>query len=59
MSWKNIGAADRTIRIVIGIALISQVFVGLGTPWGWIGAVPLLTAFVSFCPVYRLLGIRS
>jgi hypothetical protein len=59
MSWKNIGAADRAIRIVIGIALISQVFVGLCTPWGWVGVVPLLTALVSFCPVYRLLGIRS
>ncbi len=55
----NIGRLDRTIRILIGLGLIALVFVGPRTPWGWIGLVPLLTAFVSFCPLYALIGIRT
>lgn len=55
----NIGRTDRIIRILIGLALIALVFVGPRTPWGWIGLVPLLTAFISFCPLYALLGIRT
>jgi hypothetical protein len=59
MPLKNVGTADRSVRIVIGLVLIALVFVGPKTPWGWIGIVPLLTAIVSFCPLYRLLGIRT
>ncbi len=56
---QNVGSIDRVIRIVIGIALLSLVFVGPHTLWGLVGVVPLLTAFVGFCPLYRLLGIRT
>lgn len=55
----NIGGVDRLMRSVVGLALISLVFVGPQTPWGWIGLVPLLTALIGFCPAYRLLGIRT
>ena len=57
--FRNIGTVDRTVRIAVGILLIALVFVGPQTPWGWIGLVPLVTAFVGFCPAYRLLGIRT
>jgi Protein of unknown function (DUF2892) len=56
---KNVGNLDRVLRIVAGLILISLVFVGPQTPWGWVGLVPLLTAFVGFCPAYRLLGVRT
>lgn len=56
---QNVGTIDRVVRIVIGIVLLALVFVGPHTPWGLVGAVPLLTAFVGFCPLYRLLGIRT
>ncbi len=56
---KNVGTIDRAARLVIGLALIALVFVGPQTPWGWIGVVPLLTAFAGFCPAYRLFGIRT
>lgn len=59
MSFKNLGNIDRIVRVLIGIGLIALVFLGPRTPWGWIGVVPLLTAAVSFCPLYRLFGIRS
>jgi Protein of unknown function (DUF2892) len=55
----NIGPTDRLLRIVVGIALLSLVFVGPHTAWGWLGLVPLATGLLRFCPLYTLLGIRS
>lgn len=59
MLSKNVGSIDRILRIVVGLGLLSLVFVGPQTPWGWIGIVPLLTAAISFCPLYTLIGIRT
>jgi hypothetical protein len=56
----NVGSADRVVRIVIGVALLG--LFALDSPYRWlgfVGAVPLLTAFVSFCPLYTVLGISS
>lgn len=50
---------DRAARIALGIGLLSITFVGPATPWGWIGAVPLLTGLVGSCPLYTLLGLRT
>lgn len=55
----NVGTIDRIARVVIGVVLIALVFVGPQTPWGWIGVIPLLTAAVRFCPLYRLIGLRT
>lgn len=55
----NIGSVDRILRIVVGLILIALVFVGPKTAWGWIGVVPLLTAFIGFCPAYTLLGMNT
>jgi DUF2892 family protein len=56
---RNVGTVDKVVRIVVGLALIALVFVGPKTPWGWIGLVPLLTAGMSWCPLYTLLGVRT
>ncbi|KAA3622730.1 MAG: DUF2892 domain-containing protein [Proteobacteria bacterium] len=56
---SNVGSVDRGIRIVAGLVLISLVFVGPQTPWGWIGVIPLATALIGWCPAYTLLGIRT
>ena len=56
---KNVGNLDKTLRIVIGLVLISLVFVGPQTPWGWIGIVPLATALVGWCPLYRIIGVST
>ena len=53
----NISPLDRVLRIVVGLILISLVFWGPQTPWGFVGIIPLATALVGFCPAYRLLGI--
>jgi len=55
----NEGMIDRVLRIVVGLILLSLVFVGPKTWIGWIGVVPLLTGIVGFCPLYRALGINT
>jgi hypothetical protein len=59
MIAKNVGTVDRAVRVLVGVVLIALVFVGPRTPWGWIGLIPLVTALVSWCPLYRLLGVRT
>ncbi len=59
MAFKNEGTVDRVLRVVAGAALVSLVFVGPETPWGWIGVVPLVTGLLGNCPVYSLLGIST
>ncbi len=59
MLSKNVGTADRIVRILLGIVLIALVFVGPQTPWGWIGVIPLVTGLVARCPAYSLFGIRT
>jgi hypothetical protein len=59
MAFKNEGTVDRVLRVIGGAALISLVFVGPETPWGWIGVVPLVTGLIGNCPVYSLLGIST
>jgi len=59
MAFRNEGTIDRVLRVIAGAALVSLVFVGPETPWGWIGLVPLVTGLVGNCPVYSLLGIST
>ena len=57
----NVGGADRVVRIIIGLALLSLLFI-LPAPtkwWGLVGVVPLLTAFMSFCPLYSIIGVNT
>jgi hypothetical protein len=56
---RNEGTADRAIRIIVGLALLSLVFVGPRTPWGWVGLLPLVTGLVGRCPAYRLFGVDT
>lgn len=56
---RNIGTVDRVLRLVVGAALLALVFVGPKTPWGWSGAVLIVTALFNFCPLYRIFGIRT
>ncbi len=57
----NVGTADRIIRVLVGLGLLSLVVVldGNARWFGLIGLVPLLTAGIRFCPLYTLLGIRT
>lgn len=50
---------ERVTRVLIGIGLISIVFVGPKTGWGWLGLLPLITGFTGLCPLYTVLGIST
>jgi len=58
---KNIGNTDKIIRIIIGLVLLSLLFLLNGNTryWGLIGLIPLITAFAGFCPSYVLFGIST
>lgn len=55
----NIGTVDRYVRIILGIALLSLVFVGPKTLWGLVGLIPLITGLARFCPTYRVAGAST
>ena len=56
---KNVGSTERVIRVTAGLGLISLVFIGPQTPWGWIGLLPIATGLIGWCPPYALLGINT
>ena len=61
---KNMGKADRIIRIliavVIGVLYFTNTISGtLGLVLLILGAVFLLTSFISFCPLYAPFGINT
>ncbi|WP_446728895.1 YgaP family membrane protein [Pseudoduganella sp. OTU4001] len=56
---ENVGTVDRALRIAVGVGLIAAALLDLIGPWGWIGVVPLLTGAIKFCPLYRLVRIRT
>ncbi|MFN3871489.1 MAG: DUF2892 domain-containing protein [Ignavibacterium sp.] len=55
---KNVGSIDKVVRIIIGAVLIIYAILS-GNWWGLVGIVPLLTAFVGYCPVYSLIKIST
>lgn len=56
---RNMGKVDRGLRAVVGVVLLGLAVAGPQTPWGWIGLLPLPTAGVGWCPLYRLFGVRT
>ena len=61
---KNMGFADRAIRLIIAAALVLLYSKGiisgtLGTLGLVFAGVFALTSLVRFCPLYTLLGIQT
>jgi fatty acid desaturase len=61
---RNMGKADKTIRTLIALVLVALVIAGQITgTWAVIALVVatvfVATSLVSFCPLYRLLGINT
>ena len=54
----NVGSVDRWTRIVLGLAIGAAGFY-FGSWFGLIALVPLVTAFVGWCPLYAVLGIST
>lgn len=55
---NNVGAIDRVIRVIVGLAIIAAGVI-YHSWWGAIGAIPILTAIVGWCPPYAMLGINT
>ncbi|MFW6322386.1 MAG: YgaP family membrane protein [Guyparkeria sp.] len=55
----NIGTVDKWLRIIVGVVLIALAIFNVIGWWGYIGIIPLATALINFCPVYRLLGMST
>jgi hypothetical protein len=54
----NVGTIDRIIRVILGLGLLGAGYYFKN--WlGLIGIVPLLTAFVGFCPAYLPFGLST
>ena len=50
---------ERTIRVFLGLGILSLTVMGPKTPWGFLGLVPLATGLIGSCPLYTLLGIST
>lgn len=61
---KNLGSIDKTIRIIIAVALALLYYFNVvtGTLAYILMAVAiilLLTSLINFCPLYRILGVNT
>ena len=56
---KNVGGVDRTLRIIVGLALIAAAATGAIGAWGYVGVVPLLTGLMGWCPPYAIFGFNT
>ena len=57
----NVGSADKILRIVAGLGLLSLILILEGNArwWGLVGLVPLATGLFNFCPLYALIGVNT
>ena len=57
----NIGDTERVIRVIIGLALLSLLFIleRNASYWGLLGLIPLATAGIRWCPLWVLFGINT
>ena len=60
----NVGGTERTIRIVLGVILLTMAFFVELPTWGAVvasvvGAVAFITGAVGLCPAWLLFGINT
>ncbi len=56
---KNTGSWDRLARVMVGTILLTSFYYNQDTYWLLIGIVPLVTAFMSYCPLYQVFGLST
>lgn len=61
---KNMGNTDRIIRVILAIVFAALYFTQtvtgtIGLVLVVLGAVFLATSFISFCPLYTLIGMNT
>jgi hypothetical protein len=59
---KNVGPADRIIRLILGVLFAGVAFTAAGV-WAWaagiVAVIALVTGAIGFCPLYALLRINT
>ena len=53
---QNLGKTDRVFRFGLVIIVVGLV---VGSVWGTLGLVPVLTGFAGWSPAYALIGVTS
>ncbi len=61
---KNMGTIDKTLRLIVAAVAVGLALSGILTGTAaWVAyivaAVFVVTSLVSFCPLYRLIGLRT
>ena len=61
---KNMGSADRSIRVIVAVLIAGLVYFNLITGilamvLLALAAVFVLTSFVSFCPLHTIVGLST
>ncbi len=56
---RNLANWDRIARLVLGALLIVLALTGTIGVWGYLGVIFVGTAFLSFCPIYRIFGLKT
>ncbi len=56
---QNIHNIERIVRIIIGLVILSLVFIDPKSLWGLIGIMPIFTGVTGWCPPYQVLGIST
>ena len=61
----NVGSLDKTIRLIAGAVLLALALFQFGwqSPIGIItmviGAILIITGLINFCPLFKVLGIKT
>ena len=58
---KNVGSADKIIRLILAVAFFSLFFLleGNARYWALVGFIPLITGLVGVCPIWSVFGINT
>lgn len=57
----NVGTVDRMVRVLVGLVLLSLVFILESNTrwWGLVGLLPLATGLAGWCALYKPFGIDT
>ncbi len=54
----NVGKKDKQLRYILAIVIIALGFY-YKSWWILLAFVPLITGFLSFCPLYKIFGLST
>lgn len=55
---QNVGNIDKSARLFLAVVIGALGFY-YNSWWGLLAIIPIVTALISFCPLYKILGINT